>query len=173
MSDTGWGSHESKPGIKRPRVLAVASAGGHLVQLCRLMPAWEGCDTVIATTSAGYESEIRILAQSCNMPSPQVRVITEANRWQKLRLIRTVLDIIVLLLRVRPSVVVTTGAAPGYLAVRLASLLRVRTVWIDSIANSDELSLSGQMAGKHSGLWLTQWEHLARPNGPHYRGSVL
>ena len=42
-----------------------------------------------------------------------------------------------------------------------------------TIANIDELSLSGQQAGPHAALWLTQWKHLARPDGPHYGGSVL
>ncbi|MCI5150914.1 MAG: UDP-N-acetylglucosamine--LPS N-acetylglucosamine transferase, partial [Candidatus Electrothrix sp. MAN1_4] len=48
-----------------------------------------------------------------------------------------------------------------------------RTIWIDSIANSDKLSMSGQKVGKYADLWLTQWEHLARPEGPHYHGTVI
>ncbi len=34
---------------RRVRVLAVASGGGHWVQLLRLRPAWEGCDVAYAT----------------------------------------------------------------------------------------------------------------------------
>jgi hypothetical protein len=41
------------------------------------------------------------------------------------------------------------------------------------MANAEALSLSGEMAGRHADLWLTQWQHLARPEGPEYRGSVL
>jgi hypothetical protein len=73
----------------------------------------------------------------------------------------------------RPDVIVTTGAAPGYFAVRFGRLLGTRTVWVDSIANAEELSMSGRMAGKHASLWLTQWPHLAQGGGPEYRGSVL
>lgn len=158
---------------KTPTILAVASAGGHLVQLCRLMPAWEGCNTVIATTNEGYGREIEAFAEFCGQPAPLVEMVTEANRWQKFRLLRCVVDIVVLLLRVRPDVVITTGAAPGFIALRFARLVGARTVWVDSIANSDELSLSGKMAGKYADLWLTQWDHLACPDGPHFRGSVL
>ena len=83
-----------------------------------------------------------------------------------------------ILLRIRPDVVVTTGAAPGYFALRLGGLLGGRTIWVDSIANVEELSLSGQKAGQHCDLWLTQWEHLAKPvstegKGPEYKGSVV
>ena len=75
--------------------------------------------------------------------------------------------------RVRPDAVITTGAAPGYFALRLGRLFGARTIWIDSMANAEELSLSGQKARRHADLWLTQWEHLAKPDGPQFLGSVL
>ena len=78
-----------------------------------------------------------------------------------------------LLWQERPDVVISTGAAPGYFAIRLGNLFGARTIWVDSVANVEELSLSGQKAGPHAKLWLTQWAHLARENGPHHRGSVL
>ena len=76
-------------------------------------------------------------------------------------------------LRFRPDVVLTTGAAPGYWACRFGRMFGARTLWIDSVANAGVLSMSGQKAGKVVDLWLTQWEHVATPQGPEYRGSVL
>jgi hypothetical protein len=81
--------------------------------------------------------------------------------------------VLLLLLRVRPDVVISTGAAPGYFALRLGRILGARTVWVDSVANAEELSMSGRMAGKYADLWLTQWEHLAEKGGPMFKGSVL
>ena len=52
-------------------------------------------------------------------------------------------------------------------------LLARKTIWVDSIANVDELSLSGQMSERFADLWLTQWQHLARPEGPKYVGSLI
>lgn len=158
---------------KQPRVMAVASAGGHLVQLLRLMPAWDGCETFVVTTDASYESEVTEAAASAGQTPPRFSAVADANRWQRLRLMRCTLDLVLCLLRFRPNVVVTTGAAPGYVALRLAALVGIRTVWVDSIANSEELSLSGKLAGRHADLWLTQWDHLSRPEGPQYRGSVV
>lgn len=158
---------------RQPKVMAVASAGGHLVQLLRLMPAWDGFKAIVVTTDASYEQEVIEAAVSLGQALPEFAAITEANRWQKLRLLRSTVDLILLLLRFRPSVVLTTGAAPGYIALRLGALAGLRTVWVDSMANSDELSLSGKLAGKHADLWLTQWRHLSRPEGPQYRGAVV
>jgi UDP-N-acetylglucosamine:LPS N-acetylglucosamine transferase len=78
-----------------------------------------------------------------------------------------------ILLRERPDVIISTGAAPGYFALRLGKWFGARTIWVDSIANVEKLSLSGQRVGKYADLWLTQWPHLARPEGPYFMGGVL
>ena len=52
------------------------------------------------------------------------------------------------------------GAAPGFFAISLARLVGARSVWVDSIANAEELSLSGQKATRVATLTLTQWPSL-------------
>ena len=158
---------------RSPRVLAVASGGGHWVQLCRLMPAWDGCAVTYVTTDPGYRAKVTATAVERCQSRPGYYVVQEANRRQKLKLVKSLLQITVLILRVWPDVIITTGAAPGGFAVLVGSLFRRRTVWIDSIANAEEVSMSGRKAAPHADLWLTQWEHLARPDGPEYRGSVI
>jgi hypothetical protein len=185
---------------KLRRVLAVASGGGHWIQLRRLRPAWEGCAVTYVTTRAGYRDEVARdageapaglaaglpagLPERPSEPPPRFFTVPDANRSQPLRLLAQLAAIAWIVLRTRPHAVVTTGAAPGYFAVRLGRLLGARTVWVDSIANAEELSLSGQRAGPHLDLWLTQWEHLAvleagpegapeDASGPRYRGAVL
>lgn len=145
------------------RLLAVASGGGHFVQLLRLRDAFEGSEVTWVTTLSGYASEV----------SGPLRVVRDANLDQKLALVRMFLQMAWIVFRVRPHVIVTTGAAPGFAAVVLGRLTGARTVWIDSIANSETLSTSGAKVGRFADLWLTQWEHLARPEGPQYWGAVL
>jgi UDP-N-acetylglucosamine:LPS N-acetylglucosamine transferase len=162
--------HESNeyedPGMThpRPRLLAISSGGGHWIQLLRLRPAFEGCDVTYATVSNGYRSDV---------PGCQFRLIHDGNRSQKIDLIKSAVSILFLLLVEKPNVVISTGAAPGYFALRFGRLLRMRTIWIDSIANADELSMSGQKAGGCADLWLTQWPNLATDGGPQYFGNVL
>ena len=154
---------------RKIRIMAVASAGGHWVQLMRLRPAWEGLEVTYVTTDPG----LRQTLEEAGKATPDFRVITEANRWHKRKLIRQLAELTFIMARVRPDAVITTGAAPGYFALRLGRLFGARTVWIDSMANAEELSLSGQQARRHADLWLTQWEHLAKPDGPEFLGSVL
>lgn len=145
-------------------VLAVCSGGGHWVQMRRLLPAFEGERLVVGTVDPRA-------AEGCG--AERVRAIVDASRWNKLALVRSALGIGWLVLSTRPDVVISTGAAPGYFALLFGKLLGARTVWVDSVANADELSLSGKKAGRIADLWLTQWEHLAREGGPLYRGSVF
>jgi UDP-N-acetylglucosamine:LPS N-acetylglucosamine transferase len=155
------------------RVLAISSTGGHWVQLNRLMPAFEGCEVHWACTSPDHEARLRVAAGRLGQQVASYTPITDANRWTKLKLVKQMLETVALLIRVRPDVIVTTGASVGYFAIRAGRLLGARTCWIDSIANGDELSLSGVKAGPHADLFLTQWPHLAKPGGPDCRGAVL
>lgn len=156
------------------RVLAVASGGGHWVQLCRLAPAWDGCDVTYVTTQKGYREVVSRMAAERGQTPPGFFVVTEVNRWQKGRILKALVQLVWILLRCRPDVIITTGAAPGAMALRIGSLMGCRTVWIDSIANSEKLSMSGGKVAGFTDLWLTQWPHLAdEQKGPRYRGSVI
>ena len=150
-------------GSGQRRILAVASSGGHWVQLRRLTPAFAGYDVAYLTTDEGHRAEVA---------PARFHTVNDASRWNKFALLLSALRILWVVLRERPHVVVSTGAAPGYLALRCAKLLGARTIWVDSVANVEELSLSGQMASRQADLCLTQWSHLA--DGPvGYEGAVL
>lgn len=148
----------------KPRVLAISSGGGHWVQLLRLRPAFENCKVTFATVSKEYKHEVE---------DHDFRLVLDSNMDQKFRLFLSLFSVIWIILKERPNTIVSTGAAPGYFAVWFGKLIGKKTVWIDSIANGDELSLSGKRVGAYADLWLTQWKHLEKPGGPTYSGSVL
>lgn len=150
--------------MKRKKVLLVASGGGHWVQLLRLRAAWADCDAAYVTVQRAYATQV---------PGARFHCVLDSTRWDRLRLLGMLCQMAWVVLRERPDVVITTGAAPGVAAIRFANLLGARTVWIDSVANVEAVSMSGLRVGPHADLWLTQWEHLARPDGPQYRGAVL
>ncbi len=149
---------------RRKRILAVSSGGGHWVQLLRITPAFDEHELLFATVSPDYRSEVA---------PRRLYVINDATRWNKPGLLALALRLWVIMLRVRPHVVVSTGAAPGYFALRFGKWLGARTIWLDSIANVERMSLSGERVRPYADLWLTQWPHLAKDEGPHFSGAVL
>lgn len=160
-------------------VLATASSGGHWVQLQRLRPAWDGCRVSYLTTEMGHRDEVFADAAARNQPQPGFFAVTDANQHQKLRLLVQIVQVAWVIVKVRPDIVISTGAAVGVFAARFGAIFGARTVWIDSIANAEELSLSARLAGRFVDMWLTQWEHLTEAGeedadrAPEYRGAVL
>ena len=139
----------------------------------RLRPAWSGMNVTYVGTDPGLEALIRERAPEPPENSFQFHHVVDANRWTKMKLLKQLFQLLFIILRTRPHVIITTGAAPGYFALRIGKLLGARTIWVDSIANAEEMSLSGYRVQKFADLWLTQWEHLATSEGPDYKGSVI
>jgi len=157
------------------RVLAVASGGGHWEQLFRLRPAWDGHEIHYLTTLSGYREILAEDARRRRQPVPALHVVRDANMRATWQLLRQLAETAAVVRRVRPDIVITTGASVGYAALRVGGVFGARGVWIDSIANADRLSLSGRRAGAVADLWLTQWRHLAGDarSGPRHEGAVL
>lgn len=155
----------SAPTPRPPKVLAVASAGGHWHQLMQMTPAFDGAEVTFAATDPD-------LAEVYGLE----RMITlrDYNKKDPVGVARGLVQTFGTLARLRPDVVVSTGAAPGLLCLLWGRLFGARTIWIDSIANSAELSLSGRLALRFCHVVVTQWEHLATGNPKlTYWGSVL
>ena len=152
--------NKSKP----PKILAISSGGGHWIQLLRLRPAFAGARVTYATVNRDGEEDVA---------GARFYTFPDANRDRKFALILQTLKIAWIVARVRPNVVITTGASCGYVAVRFARLLGSRTLFMDSIANAEKMSLSAQLAQRHVNMLLTQWPHLADSDGPRYHGSVI
>jgi hypothetical protein len=130
----------------------------------RLRPAFEGTDVTFVSVSKFRRNEVK---------DHRFFTLPDVSRWSGYMFIPLALKILWILVLVRPHIVVTTGSAPGYATLRLAKLFGSRTVWIDSISQIEALSMSGRYAGRVADLWLTQWPHLATPEGPEYSGTVL
>ena len=134
------------------------------MQLLRLRPAFDGFDVVYVSRDPSSKADV---------PGARFLTIGEASRSQKLAFFRVALQALWILIRVRPSVIITTGAAPRLVTLALGkSLFRAKTVWIDSIANVEKLSGSGVLAARFADVRLTQWPDLAVDGVEHW-GAVL
>lgn len=146
------------------RVLAIASGGGHWQQLMLLRPAFAGQDVFYISTLPG-------LPEADN--AHPFAIVPDCNRHRPIDAVRSTAAIGWHVLRRRPHLVITTGALPGLIALVFGRLVGARTVWIDSVANAERLSMSGAVAKRVAHHCLCQWQHVAEETGAEFAGSVL
>ncbi len=151
------------------KIMAIASGGGHWVQLMRLRPAFEEMNVFYVSMDK---------SAAVDVPGQRYYTIRDASRKQKWGFFVVMLQLFRILLTERPKVVITTGSAPALIALILAKhLFSAKTIWVDSIANAERLSTSGKTAGRFADIWLTQWPQLAKSDDgtrhPEYWGAVL
>ncbi len=146
------------------KVLFISSCGGHWKELRRVEPAFDRFKKYYATTDSSYYQFV--------IGAP-FYAVPDASQWHKLRLIWQAFYVLGLLLYLRPDVVISTGASVGFFALFFAKKMKIKTIWLDSLANAEQMSLSGLKVKPYADLWLTQWQHLATEKGPYFYGSVL
>jgi UDP-N-acetylglucosamine:LPS N-acetylglucosamine transferase len=149
------------------KILAVASGGGHWKELMLLKDGFDfkGSSHVkYITTISGLPQEESI---------HDFEIIKDSNKTQKLALIISFFQIFVIYLKYRPNIVISTGAAAGIVSIIIGKICGAKTIWVDSIANADKLSLSGDIAKWTADIVLTQWEHLADGKDIQFHGSVF
>jgi UDP-N-acetylglucosamine:LPS N-acetylglucosamine transferase len=148
------------------KVCLAASAGGHLSQLRKVASAWSGMSTFWVTSG-------RMVGGSLG-ENAMVYAVGECNRQHPLRLMAVLYRCIRVILKEKPDIVISTGAAPGCLMCLLGKLRGAKVVWLDSVTNVDRPSLSGRLVRPFADLFLVQWPELVKdyPNGE-YVGAVV
>jgi len=148
----------------KKKMLVISSGGGHWIQALRLLPALQGNDLYFSSVNESYRSSVSEYPYF---------VVTDANMWTKWKMLKTIYDVFFLIKKLKPDFVLSTGAAPGLWGIVIGRIYGARTIWIDSIANVEDLSLSGKIARRFSCLFLTQWEHIALKTNTLYKGKVI
>jgi len=145
------------------KILAIASAGGHWIQLLRLKPAFKHDELSFVTTNPTFNTMVK---------DHKFYAVPDANKQSKLKLIKCFLSVFKIIVMQRPKVIITTGAAPGLMGIIVGKFTGAKTIWVDSIANAEKLSLSGKIATRFADRVYTQWPNLATDK-IHFSGNVL
>lgn len=144
--------------------MAVASIGGHWVQLLRIArPMEEHYDMLYVSTHPKCATMVE---------GQKFYQTTDFSRSDAWRLIPSFFKAVKTVWREKPDAIITTGAAPGLVFLMAGKLIGVKTIWIDSIANAEHLSASGRMASRFASRTYTQWKDLATEK-IQYAGNVF
>lgn len=136
------------------KVLGVCSFGGHAAELNYCIAKSRALLVKVST------------AGNCDY---LIENFSRANIWK-------IFKVLVQLWRIidieSPDIVVSTGAAPGVVAIVIARLRGIKTIWIDSIATRSKISLSGRLVKLFCREFYVQWPNLANRKMK-YIGNVL
>jgi UDP-N-acetylglucosamine:LPS N-acetylglucosamine transferase len=154
------------------KFVAGASAGGHTNELLILLLAaesiWQRMPDIYVTT-------MPISAVAYKRYAKPVRVIAEADRKKFFGVLWVVVKSLFLVLRDRPGMVVTTGSLPlAIYCVFAKYICRASVIWIDSVAQVDEMSMSGKLMLRVADQCFVQWPEVAEKYiDARYSGEVM
>ena len=140
--------------FRRAKLLLVASPGGHLFQLWALRDAWEGIERVWVTLDT---ADVRAL-----LPDEDVLFAHGPTNRNLTNLLRNLVFSFRVVRRVRPAVIVTTGAGVAVPFAWVGRLFGARVVYVETLARVEKPSLSYRLAAPVVTRIYVQWPELLR-----------
>ena len=149
----------------RIELLLVCSSGGHLLQLVELRGAWASRSRVWITHDSSDARSLLAREEVVFAHAPTHRNVPN--------LLRNALLAWRLLRRLRPRVVVTTGAGVAVPFAWLGRLLGARVVFVESLTRIDGPSLTLRLVRPVVDRAYVQWPEAARGRKLHYAGTLV
>lgn len=134
-------------------ILAIASGGGHWTELTKIIEPL-GKEYRFVGVSTKKTPDPKGLYTN----SYSVRDFSRKTWW---RLPGVLFKVMRIVQREKPFAIISTGAAPGLIGVLIGKIYGKKTLWIDSLANPENLSGSGKIALRMGVRTITQWEKIA------------
>lgn len=143
---------------KKEKVCFLASSGGHLEEISRLVEIEEKYDNFLVTEKGKFE-ELHF--------GKKVIYVYQINRKEILfpfKFIGLILKAFKILLKEKPTVLISTGALATVPFCIVGKLLGKRVVYIESFARVDTPSLTGKIIYKLklANLFVVQWEDMLK-----------
>ena len=148
------------------KICLVCSHGGHLLEILQLVDAFEGHEVFFVT----YRSE-----RTKEFAKTTRAYLLENIGKSPLRLLMSLPQALRIVLRERPRLIVSTGSEVAIPFFYLAKLLRIKTVFIESVCRVRSPSATGKLVYPAADLFLVQWEQLLDAYGPkaRFEGGIL
>ena len=148
------------------KVSLVCSSGGHFFELYSLDAFWKEMDR-FWVTFPGADTKSLLRGEKIYWG------YCPTNRNIK-NFIRNLFLAFNILRSERPDIVVSTGAGLGVPFIYVAKLMRIKTIYIDSITFTERISLTGKLVYFVADRFLVQWPELTRKyKKAEFRGTVL
>ena len=138
------------------KVLFISSTGGHLNELLQLKRTMKKYDSYLITektkSTIGLKEEfskINYLKYGTKSHLSYVYIFP----WNSIKSIYY-------FFKIRPDVVVTTGAHTAVVMCYIAKLFRKKIIYIETFANISSKSMSGRLVYPIADMFIVQWKNM-------------
>lgn len=152
--------------MKQKKVCLVSSQGGHFLELYDLKPFWQGHDRFWMVCEGPDTKELLKIEN-------KIYWVKQTKR-NPMSYIKSLIQFIKILKKEKPTLLVTTGANLGAVAVHAAKLLGIKSVFLELTARVENLSLAARLSRPFATHLLVQWEELAQKmKHTEFQGRVI
>jgi len=136
------------------KLCLVSSSGGHFSELYFLKGFWGKYEHFWVT----FDREDTEFV----LKSEQVYFAFQPTNRHFSNFFRNFFQALKILRRENPDFVISTGAGVGVPFIYAAKFFKTKTIFIETLARVEKLSLSGKLAYFAADHFITQWPHLAK-----------
>ncbi len=137
------------------KVLFISSTGGHLNELLQLKSMFKKYDSYIVTEKTKTNKDLK---NDYN----NVSYLLYGTKHRPFRYIFVaifnILKSLFLYIKIRPNVIVTTGAHTAVPICLIGKLFRTKIIYIETFANIHTKTLTGKIIYPIADLFIVQWE---------------
>ncbi len=142
------------------KVLFISSTGGHLHELLQLSPLFKKYDYHIITEKT--KSNLNLV----NKYPKRVNYLIYGTKSKPLtypfKLLSNCFISLFLYLKIRPKVIITTGAHTAGPICCLGKLLGSKIIYIESFANLHTKTITGRIIYHFADLFIVQWKSMLK-----------
>ena len=145
--------------MKNKKVLFISSTGGHLDELLQLKELFKKYDSYIITEKTKSTVDLKNKYSKVNylVYGSKDHFITYIFKF-----IYNVFKSLILFIKIRPKVIVTTGTHTAVPMCYIGKLFFRKIIYIETIANSETKTLSGKSVYPIADTFIVQWESMLK-----------
>ena len=134
------------------KVIFISSMGGHLTELMQLKSIFKDYDYKLVTEK--HKSTVGLKARYKSNKDHMLRYI-----WV---LPYNVIKSLILFLKFKPDVIVTTGAHTCVAMCYIAKIFKKKVIYIESFANIETKTLTGKLIYPIADVFVVQWHSMLK-----------
>ena len=145
--------------LKNKKVLFISSTGGHLDELLQLKKLFKKYDSYIITEKTKSTINLKDKYSKVNY----LAFGTKDHLFTYIfKFIYNFIKTIILFIKIRPSVIVTTGTHTAVPMCYIGKLFFRKIIYIETIANSKTKTLSGKLVYPIADTFIVQWKSMLK-----------